>query len=885
MTWLARLFRRERLETQLDAELRDHFERLVSDYMDEGLSADEARRRARLEFGGLDQVKELCRDARGTRWLEELAQDVRYGCRGLKANPSFTVVAVLTLALGVGANTAVFSVVNALLLRPLPVSDPAGLISLQRRMGNQSGGSFSYPQIRALAENSDIFRLLCGFGSDQVNVGPADSLEPAAAAWVSGRYYDTLGLSPQAGRLLSQADDEPGAALAAVISDAYWTRRFGRNPRVIGQSVLIEGVSVPIVGIGPPGFVGANVGEASDLTLAIHSRPVVRPDQPFYLGPGARWLRILARPRPDLSRDQVKARAAVVWTQRLEASMPATMSPDERSRRLSEILDVLPGRTGTSLVRSQFRLPLQIALGFVILVLLISCVNVANLLLARGATRQREIAVRLSIGAGRARIIRQLLTESALVAVAGTAAGLAVAWVGSRTLLALMSAGRESSVVALNLTPDWVMAGMTMLIVAATTLVFGAAPAWRASRVQPSAAMGASGRVAESHGRLGSTLVVAQVALSLLLVIGAGLFARTLHNLRTLDRGFGVADVLVVGTDAQRAGFTGPKLQAFNAELLAFIEGIPGVRAASVASITPLAGGGITQLIAVNGVQTGQEEVHFNNVGPRYFDAMQTPIVAGRDFAREDSPAGPYVAIVNEAFVRQYMAGLSPLGQRVSVIGSTREMQVVGVVKDAVYETLRQAQAPPATVYAAHQQRPAAPATFVIHAPGATAEVAAAIRAEGRSRLGGRSPRIRTLADQLEGSLVLERLLARVTVVFGALALTLAAVGLYGLTSYWVTSRTREIGVRVALGARAVQVLRLVLGDTLRMVGFGVAVGILGAWGFGRLISMMVFGLSATDVATVAFAVTVLVLTGTLAGLLPARRATQIDPQLALRNE
>ena len=437
--------------------------------------------------------------------------------------------------------------------------------------------------------------------------------------------------------------------------------RIGRDAsaatqRVIGESILLEGVPVPIVGVSPAGFVGANVGESADLTLAIQSRLVVRPDQPFYTGPGARWLRILARPQPDLPRDQLQARALVVWRQLLEASMSPTATPDERRRRLSEELDVVPGRTGTSLMRTNFRFPLQIAMGFVILVLLIACVNVANLLLARGATRQREIAVRLSIGAGRARIIRQLLTESALIAVGGTAAGLAVAWIGSRALLALMSAGQGlegTGGLALNLTPDWTMVGVTILLVAVTTLVFGAAPAWRASRVQPGAAMGASGRVAESHGRIGSSLVIAQVALSLVLVIGAGLFARTLHNLRTLDRGFGVTDVLVVGTPAQRAGFAGPKLAAFNSELLAFIEQVPGVRAASVASITPLAGGGISQAITVNGVRTGEDELHFNSVGPRYFDAMRTPIVAGRDFTREDGPAGPYVAIVNEAFVRQ----------------------------------------------------------------------------------------------------------------------------------------------------------------------------------------------------------------------------------------
>ena len=887
MTWWRRVFSRDRLESQLDAELRDHFDRLVSDFIARGHAESEARRLARLEFGGMDQVKEACRDERGTRWVDEITQDVRYGLRGFRKNPGFTTVAVVTLAIGVGASLAIFNVVDALLLRPLPVPRAAQLVTFSRWVGSNSSESFSYPQIRDLASHRDLFASLCGIGTETLFVGPPDELEPVGAAWVSGGYFETLGIVPFAGRLLQAADDEPGAAAVAVLSHAYWQRQFGGDRNVIGRTLTIEGQPVPIAGITPPGFNGAVIGEAADLTLAITAKAVVQPEtkDEGWSTNDARWLLLLARPAPGLSLDQLQARVDLVWADLLRRNLPENISDAQRKRTLSMMLRVEPGQTGASRLRRNLRTPLVVAMSLVTLVLLIACVNVANLLLARGAGRAREVALRLAIGAGRARIVRQRLVESLMLASAGTVIGVVIASFASAGLVALIAervAAPDASILALDIAPNWRLLAVCAIAAVSTTIVFGLVPALSASNTAPGA-VASSARVAESQTKFGAVLIVAQVSLSLLLVIGAGLFTRSLHHLRTLDRGFAPGNVLLANYDPRRLGTDSEKLIAFNTSVLDSVSSLPGVGAASIAAVTPLQGGGMSTPMRVNGVSSGLEEIYFNVISPRFFDIVGTPLLAGRDLLLSDDQHAPPVAVVNEAFARTYLAGVTPLGQRVRFPNATRDMEIVGVVKDAVYETLRAA--PPPTIYMSYLQSRGRPMTIVVDAAAPMADVTEAIRGAIQPRVPSAPMRFRTFASQIENSLFEARLMRLLTAIFGALALGLAAIGLYGLMSYSVALRTRELGVRLALGARPGRLVRMVIGSALRMVGIGVVVGLPLAWMASRLIARMIFGVSATDPMTIAVAIAILGSAGLAAAAVPARRAAAVDPVTSIHVE
>jgi putative ABC transport system permease protein len=883
------LWRRKRRDEDLERELRSDLECETEERRQAGLAPEEARLAALRAFGNTALVKEDTRAMWGWTFFDRLAQDGRYALRGMRRSPAFTATVALSLALGIGANTAIFSLIDALLLRWLPVRDPQELVQLViQRPAPEPLESFSYPLILELAKHREILAGLCGFSPATFVVGRGDALESAQGAWVTGGYYSTLGLQPAAGRLLTEADDSPGAAPAAVISDAYWARKFGRNPAAIGQTIFVEGKPVPVVGVTPAGFTGADVGETEDISMALATYLQFRPEQRYQTDASSWWLRVLARPRAEMPQAEWKARLAAIWRPLWESVIPASFQ-GSRNRLVRSTLSAVPGSTGYTDLRRRFRKPLLVLMGVVGLLLAIACANVANLLLARAAARQREIAVRLAIGASRARIVRQLLTESLLLALAGGSAGVLLAVAGSRFLVNLLS-GAQPHAIALDVAPDWRVLAFTGGAASLVGILAGLAPAFRGT------AAGAGGALREksaiTRSRLAAGLVATQMGLALLLLIGAGLFASTLRNLHRVDAGFRQEGVLLVDANGPRAGYRGAALGSFYESLLQRVEGLPGVRSASFSMITPLQGGGISQPIAVGGKYI-PTEIHFNGVSRRFFETMATPVQRGREFQREDGADAPMVAMVNEAFARRFLKG-DPIGQRLTVgsraIGGALQLQctVVGVARSSIYESLWQT-APP-TVYVPLMQMPVPAGSgfgvrFEVDAAGSLAQVAAELRSTMQPLLPGAPLRVDTLTEQVDRALVKERMMATLATAFGALGLALAGVGLYGLLAYFVTRRTREIGIRLALGARREKVLWMVVRQALALLGIGIAIGVPAAWAMSRLVSSMLFGLKATDPWTIGASAGVLGAAGVVAGIVPAWRASRVDPMVALRYE
>lgn len=820
-------------------------------------------------------------------WIETLWRDVRYALRTLRKNLGFTATIVLSLALGIGVNTAIFSLIDAVILRWLPVHEPQELVQLRTLSGGSPSYGFSYPVVQALAEQTDLFAGLCGFSGWTFHAGPPESAARKRGMAVTGGYYETLGLTAAAGRLLTRDDDQPGVASVAVISHRYWESGFSRDPRVIGQPLLIEGIPVPIVGVSPAGFTGPSVGEAADITITMAALPQLIPGTGHRLHADVNWLRVLARLLPGISQTQLNDRLAVVWPPLAATTVTPTMSPNRRRAVETSSLEVVFGGTGWSALRGRFREPLYVLMGIVSLILLIACANAANLMLSRAGARQNEIALRQAMGATRRRIIRQLLTESVLLSFFAAAIGIALAYFANRLLLGLMSEGRQLPIV-LDLRPDWSVVGFTSAVAVATGILFGLSPALRITTSGANIAVQADSRAGGSKSRLASSLVVIQVAFSLVLLIGAGLFVGTLGNLANLEPGFGHEGVLLVGVDARRVGYNDTRLATVYQELLARIQLVPGVASASLSGDTPLSGRIWSDGVIVEGQpSSGGDTAHFNRVAPGYFQTMRTALLIGRDFTAADDTDSPAVAIVSETFVRRYLSGIDPLGRRVSVPGAPdrQNMEIVGVVRDTLSQSLREP--PPPAVYMPYFQHPQlmTGATFEIRAVGSLAQVASSVRQELATRLPLTFAQVRPLTEQVEASLAKERILATLTSGFGLLALVLASVGLYGLLAYSVGRRTREIGVRMALGAGRNEVVRLVLSDVLRLLAVGGGLGLVVAWATSRLVSSMLFGLTATDLKTALAAIAFLVIAGLLAGILPACRASQINPSAALKFE
>lgn len=878
--------RRKAQEQDLDREIQSHLELEAEEQQENGVPPDEARYAARRVLGNTTAIKEDTRAVWQWVTFEQLLQDLRYGLRGLRNNSAFTATAVLSLALGIGANTAIFSLIDALMLRWLPVHDPQTLVQLrfQAKGDKGPGESFSYAIVRALAEQKDIFASVAGFSGWEFKTGHAGSINKVPGAMVTGAYYETLGLNPVVGRLLTAEDDQRGAPLVAVLSYGYWERNFARNPAVIGQTIHLNGVPVTIIGVSPPRFVGANVGSVAEITMPVAALPSVSPDMAALLGQGNFWLRILARPKSGVLPPEAKARLAAVWPQISERVLRPDWPPARKKAMTEAIFELVPGGTGWTYLRTVFQKPLLVLMAVVALVLVIACANVANLLLARAAVRQREIAVRLAIGAGRGRIIRQLLTESILLSTFGAALGVGLAWLTGRLLLDVLSSGSQQ--VIFDLTPNWNVLTFTTAVAIAMGILFGLAPAFQATAMGPSPALKEDSRM--SHSRLISSLVTVQVALALVLLIGAGLFVRTLQNLENLDPGFKREGVLLVALEGRRT--------AFPTELLDELQRIPGVLSASVSTHTPLNGSTWSEPAVPNGQPVPEKDnAYFVGAGPRFFETLQTPLVAGREFTERDSVAAPKVAIVNEAFALRYFPSGNAVGQHLSAVvrGQPADLEIVGAVQNAGLAGLRKA-APPA-VYVAYYQLPTRneagkftsdfPTTLEIRASGSLSQVASAIRSQLQSRLPNEPIEVRPLSKQVEAALVQERLLAMLAGIFGVLALILAFIGLYGLLAYGVARRTREIGIRMALGAQRTGVIVIVVKRAFVLVVLGIALGVPAALAASRWVQSMLFGLKPTDPTTIVEAVLLLTAAALVAAYLPARRAAKIDPMVALRHE
>jgi len=890
VTWLGRLLRRRQLEDELDLELRDHFERLVADNLARGMSGAEARRRARLDFGGLEQTKEYCRDARGTRLVEDLVRDLGYSARLLRRSPAFTLVAIASLALGIGANTAIFTLVDALVLRALPVREPGRLVRLE-------GGSWTNPiweQIRDRQERLGV--EAAAFSETRFDLASGGETDFAQGLYVSGGFFDVMGVPAILGRTLDRRDDLRGGAEggpAAVISYAFWQRRFGGAGDAVGRVLTLAGVPFTIVGVTPPGFFGPTVGRSFDVVIPIASAERLHEGGAFGNPLESRatwWLEILARLGSDATTDSVTAALRAAQPGIRAATLPTDWRSEDLERYLRDPLTLVPAATGFSSVRGEFEGPLLALMAVVVLVLLIACANLASLQLARASARQQELSARLALGAGPWRLARQLLSESLLLAVPGALLGLLLARTASRLLVSQITVRQEA--LSLDVSLHWRVLLFTAAVTLGTLLLFGLAPALRARHVSPLDAIQRRGRSVRGPGALDRPLVAAQVALSLVLVFGAGLFLRTFAQLSGRDLGIDTAPVLLVDVDTQRS----PQAEGSGrGELFSRVQeaaaSLPAVEHAALSIIPPIRGVGWNGRFEMpeGTPHEGRDQLSWiNAVTPGYFSTYGMTVVAGRDFDTRDRAGAPPVAIVNRAFARHFCDCPDPVGRRVlrQMPGGSQEpvaVEVVGLVGDAAYNSPRDAMQP--TVYLPMGQVELWPsATLAVRA--ATGSPALLIR-DVAAALEATDPRLsmtfRPLAGQIDGLLMRERLVAWLSAGFGALALLLACMGLYGVTAYTVGGRRGEIGIRMAIGADPRRIVAMVLQDVGLVLALGIAAGVgIGLW-TSRYLGPLLFELRPRDPVTLLGAVILLAAVGLLTAALPARDAARIDPAVVLR--
>ncbi|HEY1160901.1 MAG TPA: ABC transporter permease [Terracidiphilus sp.] len=899
---LRALFQRERVEREMDEELRGFLDASTEAKKRAGMAPDEAAYAARVEMGSTNAVKHRIRSAGWETAAGNLWQDLRYSVRMLAKSPGFTLVAVLSLALGIGANTAIFSLMEVVMLRSLPVDEPGQLVLFgdgraagsNDSLPNDNSRLFSYPFYRSFSQKNEVFSGVTAI--DSIEFGTHATLagggrEMLHASLVSGTYFSVLGVNPNRGRVLTEADDQtPGSGTVAVASYSWWLRH-GNDPATVGKTVHIEGTDYTIVGIAPQGFFGVTVGESPDFWIPLSMEKEISPG---WNGVDRKWfqsLYLVARLKPGVTVNQASANTNLLFKQYIRTEYLG-QSPSQKDLADAEhaYIELTSAARGLSRLRRQFSLPLEILITIAGLVLLIACANLASLLLARGTSRSREFAMRMAIGATRPRIIRQLLTESFELALLGAVLGVASAWKAGHLLLTMASHSTE--VAAMNVSPNLRVLGFTLALTIFTALLFGVTPAIRATRLDLTRSLKQGRGIAAPASRisLARALIVAQIALSLVLLAGASLFLRSLVNLTKVDTGFNKQNVLVLSLDEYTAGLLlDARLVTLQKQIEDRVQMLPGVHAASFSMFTFNQGMWSNDL-TMQGIPRTPENSHdvlYNVVGDGFFSTMSLPIVAGRGFDERDKIDSPQVAVINQTMAHMFFPNSSPIGHHFGLgddPSHSADIEIIGVVKNAKYHALDES--PETAAYFPYSQRVQYFGNFSVCYSGDAGQIIPAVRhaiAEVNPNVLVGS--ISSLTEQVEESTSNQRLVARLSSFFSVLAAFLVCIGIYGLLSYSVARRTSEIGVRMALGAKRSNVLWLILREILVLVAIGIAIGVPVALAGNRLAAKLLYGLSPADPATLLAAIAMLIAIAVLAGYLPARKASLVEPTVALRCE
>jgi putative ABC transport system permease protein len=875
-----------RFDADLAEEMRLHLDLRAADKQARGLAPDAAVAAARRQFGNAAQLGESSRAAWGWTRPDSWWQDIRYGLRTLAANPGFTATAVLSLALGIGANTAIFSILNAVLLRSLPVEDPRRLV--QVRPGPAGDDEFTNPIWEQVRDRQQAFSGALAYAPDRFDLADGGESHFAAGLWVSGDFFQVLGVPAIEGRTFTGEEDRRGIPPLAVVSYNFWKRQFDGDPGVIGKTVRLNRHAFEIVGVTPPWFRGLDTDWGFDVAIPLSCEPIFHPGHSMLDERADWWLRIIGRLPPGESIEQAHDRMRAIAPEIFHATVPQDFTAEMQNGYLKNSFFLKPAATGFSEMGAQYRTALYTLMAIVGVVLLIACANIANLLLARATARQREFSVRMAIGAGRARVIRQLMTESLLLSLFGTAAGLVLALWSSRLLIHLLSTTRHPLDIDLSL--DARVLAFTAGVAVLTAILFGFAPAFRATRVELNQVMKENTRAAlRASGRfsLGKALVAGQVALSLVLLVAAGLFLGTLRNLWAVDPGFTRHNVIIIAANTEQAGV--PMAKRLNAyrEILDRLRALPGVAAAASSILTPISPEGWAQPVEAEGFAEKSPQatlMFFNRVSPGYFATLRTPLLLGRDFNDRDGINAPKAMIVNESAARQFFGPAGPIGKTISM-NKDDVFRIVGVVKDSKYNRINEKDRRIGYMAGDQDAEPGPNIRFIVRAdvPVETLIPAARAAIVGVNR--GISLEFRNFEAQVSESLLQPRTVALLSSIFGSLALVLSMVGLYGITSYAVTRRKGEIAIRMALGAPRQAVVRLMLGDTVVLLAIGIAAGLAASLAAGRLVTSLLFGVRPRDPAQLLGAVMVLAAATALAAYLPARRAARLDPMAALREE